>query len=114
MKEGCSPHAGPPLLGQEAQSARHSAKILVCSTQMFLRPHPRKHPADPPEHTHFFRTLRGWGSDDIDRAGPGRRRAADALVLLITGGPGGGGTEAGTKGVNLHGCRVTGHLIRAY
>ena len=29
---------------------RHSAKMLVCSTQRFSRSHPRKHPADPPEH----------------------------------------------------------------
>ena len=55
---------------------RHSAEMLVCSTQLFSRSHPRKHPADPPEHLERSVGLRPSGGR------PTRSRAC----FVITGG----------------------------
>ena len=62
---------------------RHSAEMLVCSTQLFSRSHPRKHPADPPEHLERSVGLRPSGGR------PTRSRAC----FVITG---------GTEGVYAH------------
>eukprot|EP00966_Prymnesium_polylepis_P004761 109413-Prymnesium_polylepis.1 len=35
--------------------------MLVCCTQLFSRSHPRKHPADPPEHVERSVGLRPRG-----------------------------------------------------
>ena len=51
-------------------------KCLVCSTQLFSRSHPRKHPADPPEHLERSVGLRPSGGR------PTRSRAC----FVITGG----------------------------
>eukprot|EP00966_Prymnesium_polylepis_P106843 2473693-Prymnesium_polylepis.1 len=65
----CSPRGSP--VSQEAQSeVRHSAEKLACSTQLFSRSHPRKHPAEPPEHLE-----RSVGLRPSPRGRPTRSRA---------------------------------------